>query len=266
MSFFTDLFGDEGERAAIYSGMFDQSRQDLMSGYSEFQQYLTQAYDMLLGETGGQRYRQDYMAGIDALDSAITSARSFMSESFAQQQQYLEQGYEASSSRVREQFEQARAQTEARQAFTGLSQTSFAQSQLAGLEAGEGQALGMIQERRAENLSALMGQQAAMQSQFDLNAGGALMQARAGLAAGSFGTTTAASNLLAQIGQAGMQTYGQIAQFRFDQGQLRARNVGSGFNLGGALIGTGLGIVGNMFAPGIGGAIGGAAGGAAGGS
>lgn len=252
MGFFTDLFGSEGDREYLFSQAFDQASGDLLTGYGEFQDYLSQAYDMMMGDMGGDRFRSDYQAGITQLEGALDSARSFMQSSFASQREYLEQGYDASKDQTSAAFDQAMQRTSQRNAFTGMGNTSFGASMLTAIDQQEGNALGLIDERRNENLAALMGQQAAMNSQFELNAGGALMNAQAGLASGSFNTTTAAAGLLQSIGQAGLNTYGQIAQFRYGTGENQAANVGSGFNLGGALIGMAGGAISSMIAPGVG--------------
>jgi len=198
-------------------------------------------------EANIDQYRADFMAGIESLDSAIASARSGMSGAFAAQRQLLEAGFQSSKDEINSQFAASRGQMVSRNAFSGMGNTSFGQSMVDALGTERAKQIGLVDERQRMAQVELEGQQAAMRNQFELAAGGAQLNARSALAAGTLGGMQAYGsqygNLLAALGSQAANTYGGIAELQSGLGTNLARNVGSGFNLGSALIGGGLAAV-----------------------
>lgn len=261
MGFLTDLFGDEGDRADIYNDLFGQAQDTLREGFTEYQQYLTEAMQFLMGERASniEQYRADYQRGIASLEQAISTARSGMEDAFAQQRSLLSEGFDATKRSISGQFDQAAGRLDQQQAFTGLANTSMAGSQDTALMAERGRRLGLVDERQRMAQADLLGQQTRLSTQFNMQAGQSLMQAQAGLArgtlAGQQSYVSPAFGALTSLASAAQNTYGGIAGLQSGLGDRLAANVGSGFNLGGVLTGAAIGTGLNAIVPGSGSAM-----------
>ncbi|MED5527761.1 MAG: hypothetical protein VYC81_03765, partial [Actinomycetota bacterium] len=142
------------------------------------------------------------------------------------------------------------ASTTAQQAFTGLGNTSFGQANIGAIQRQGALDLGLLGEREQMTMADLIGQQT--QAAF-----GAQTSAAANLFNAGSGFTQGLTNL--QMGLAGNLFQGQqaiagnvfgaqqnMAAQSLQGGQMQAQNVGTGFNLGGALLGAGIGALGSI--------------------
>lgn len=272
MGFLTDLFGDEGDRADLYNDYYGQAQNTLRAGFGEFQRYLADAIRFMTERRNANidQYRADYRRGIDSLQQAITTAAEDMADAFGRQRSLLNEGFNATKASIGQQFDLAQGQLSQRNAFTGLSQTSFGGAQQTALGAERGLQMGLVDERQRLAMSQLLGQQNTLSTQFQMQAGQSMLAAQSGLAGGTLAGMTGYDQSIAQamMGLAGQanQTYAGIAGLQSGLGDRLASNVGTGFNLGSTLIGAGIGAgTAYLGGLGLGAGLGGAAGGAAGG-
>jgi hypothetical protein len=165
----------------------------------------------------------------------------------------METGFDASREQLRLGTQAQLASTTAANAFTGLGNTSFGQSSLNAVQASGALQQGLLSERESQMMSDLVGSQGAALFNADQNAAQMLLGAGQNYAQGLAnlqsaytgmqfgGMTTQASNVLnAQTSMAGNIFQGNMGM---------AQNVGSGFNLGGALIGAGIGAAASWLSP-----------------
>lgn len=240
MGFLNDLFGDEAARADMlraerrrfeknmlenYLPLFESRMTDLIAQVEADQQTDIAALTAAFQE---QRDTFDQMV-TQNMERGFDEAAELLSQSFGQELKDIERASEAASTR-----------SIAQGALTGLGMTSFGQAQTEAIRQ-EGQR----DQTRAKQQFAQQGMQLA------LNRAGAMAdvgQAQIGLIGQQAGimsdTRRAYTSAISGLGQTlATQTLGSqtgVAQAGLDVGMSLANNIGTGFNLGGALVGAGM--------------------------
>jgi hypothetical protein len=141
---------------------------------------------------------------------------------------------------IRRMSESAELRQMAQNSLTGLSQTSFGQSQLGAIRTeGEREVRRAEEKYRMADIELQLNRATTMsqagQQQVDLIGGqaGALSDLRRAY-------TTSISGLQTSLAERMLQGGENVAEGGFETAMGRAQNIGSGFNLGGALVGAGL--------------------------
>lgn len=249
MGFLDDLFGDEGERDRMLRKQLREYRTSMGEYLGQYEDLMNDALSFL----GSQRdsdisaFTELYQSTISDYQSAFEMSRMGLLESFAEQRQFVEQGFDASREQLRLGTERQLASTRAANAFTGLGNTSFGQSTLNAVTEQGALQQGLLSERENQMMSDLVGAQGAALFNADQSAAQALMGAGQNFAAGLSAMNQSYTGMQFQ-GMSNMASNLFNAQSTFASnllsgGQAQVANVGSGFNLGGALLGAGIGVL-----------------------
>lgn len=255
---FSDLFGDEKKRDRAMKRAFAQF-EERMAGYLEtFEERfgsiisdleIERDADMAAFTQGFQNAISNYQeAVIGRLESGFGEARGLMEEGFDQTLQDIDRQTEAATLR-----------SVAQGALSGVSGTGFGQAQTEAIRAE-----GERERRRADE------QFRREMSNLVLSETGALAEAGGNLTNLMVQQTTGESDLRRAYSSAitglqssmAQQVFGaqqNIASTGFETELARAQNIGSGFNLGEALVNAGIAYATGGIGSAIGGAIGGAA-------
>ena len=227
MGFLNDLFGDEAARADMLKAERQRFEKNMLEEYLPlFESRMTDLIAQV--ESDQQRDTFDQMV-TQNMERGFDEASELLSQSFGQELKDIERASEAASTR-----------SIAQGALTGLGMTSFGQAQTEAIRQ-EGQR----DQSRAKQQFAQQGMQLA------LNRAGAMAdvgQAEVGLIGQQAGimsdTRRAYTSAISGLGQTlATQTLGSqtgVAQAGLDVGMSLANNIGTGFNLGGALVGAGM--------------------------
>ena len=258
MGFFSDMFGDEADRDAAMARAFQQYQSQMNQYISDFESRfglivsdleMERDADMAAFTEGFQNAISNYQeAVIGRLESGFGEARGLMEEGFDQTLEDIDRQTEAASLR-----------SLAQGSLTGLGGTSFGAAQTEAIRTQGGRERRRANEQFRREMSNLV-----------LSETGALAEAGGGLTNLMVQQTTGESDLRRAYSSAisglqssmAQQVFGaqqNIASTGFETDMARAQNIGSGFNLGEALVNAGIAYV----TGGIGSAIGGAAIGAA---
>lgn len=239
MGFLNDLFGDEAARDRALARGFEQYRDSMST-------YLTEFEDRMLANIADVRAAEQ--VDIAALQEAFAQqAKVFddivmgsLTEGFDSAQAKLDQGFSMEQDDIRRMSESAELRQMAQNSLTGLSQTSFGQSQLGAIRTeGEREVRRAEEKYRMADIELQLDRARTMstagQQQVDLigNQAGSLSDLRRAY-------TTSISGLQTSLAERMLEGGENIAEGGFDTAMGRAQNIGTGFNLGGALVGAGL--------------------------
>ena len=251
MGFLNDLFGDEGKRADMLKA--ERRRFEGMM----LDQYLPLFEQRMMGII--DQVSADQALDIESLQASFQEQRALFDERVTSQ---LEEGFDAAAAKLSDTYgqelqdisratEAASLRSVAQGALSGLGMTSFGQAQTQAIDRE-----GAREERRSKERFAERGMQLDLnRAQTMANVG----QAEIGLIGQQAGQlsdvrrsyTAAISGLGQQLASQTLASQTGVAQAGLDIGQSLVANVGTGFNLGGQLVGAGISaITGGMGAPG----------------
>ena len=263
MGFMDDLFGDEGDRDRIFQDALDQYSGDMGGFINRYRALMQESFDFLgqQRDMDMDRYESMYQSSIGDYRESLSAARRDLISSFGEQRGLLEEGFDASREQLRLGVQQQRASTQASGAFTGIGNTSFGQGQLNAVDRRGSLDMGLLEERERMMTSDLIGGQAAALYNADATGAGNILNAGSQMAQGIAGMSQAYT--MAQYGglanMAGNIFAGQQSNSanQLNYSRFQAGNVGSGFNLGGVMIGAGVGALSSYMTGGMGGGGGG---------
>jgi hypothetical protein len=254
----SDLFGDEGDRDAAMRRAFQQYKSEMNQYIGGFESRFGNIINQVMADrdTDIAAFSAMYQQGIDQYESSMAR----LEAGFGEARGLLEEGIDQTLEDIATSSEAAAARSMAQGALTGLGGTSFGAAQT---EAYRQE--GAREGRRAQEQ--FRGQMADL----SLREGASMFEAGAGLSSMITQRATAESDLRRSYTSAisglqqslAQQVFGAqqgIAGAGFETDMARAENIGSGFNLGEALVNAGIAYA----TGGIGSAIGGAVGGAIG--
>tara|TARA_A200000159_G_scaffold153014_2_gene164527 strand:+ start:2081 stop:2866 length:786 start_codon:yes stop_codon:yes gene_type:complete len=251
MGFLDDLFGDEKERRQAMERAFAQYKQDMS-------QYLNQFESRMLGtiedvraaeEIDTAALSEDFANQIASFDALVMGS---LTEGFDAAQAKMDEGFSVEQEDIRIAAQDAELRSVAQSALTGVGATSFGQSQIQAVRTEGQRELRRSEEKyRMANIELLLNRASTM------GAAGSQRVGIMGQQAGAMSDlrrayTSSITGLSSSIAQGMLQGQSQIAQAGYETGMGVAQNIGSGFNLGGALLGAGL----SLATAGIGGAMG----------
>lgn len=251
MGFLSDLFGDEKKRDRAMREAFQQYKASMGMYLEEFEnRMLSTIGDVQAAE------QEDIGALQEAFQSQIASFDNLvmgsLTEGFDAAQAKMAEGFSIEQEDIRRAAESAELRQMAQNQLTGLGATSFGQSMLAATRMEGQRELRRSEEKyrmadidlllnRASTMSAAGQQRVALEGQ----QAGALSDVRRAY-------TTSITGLSTSIAQGMLEGGSNIASTGYNTAMGRAQNIGTGFNLGGALVGAGL----SLATAGIGGALG----------
>lgn len=246
----SDLFGDEADRDRAMRKAFEEYKTEMTQYLADFEGRFGDIISMVESDRdvdieaftqGFQLAIDNYQEGvIDQLAAGFGEARGLMEQGFDQTLQDIERSSEAASLR-----------SLAQGALSGVSGTAFGQAQTEAIRAE-----GERERRRADEsfrreMSNLALSEAGALAEAEGNMTNLMVQRTTGESDLRRAYTSSISGLQSTLAQTLFGGGQSIAQAGFDTGMARAQNIGSGFNLGQALVGAGLAVA----TGGIGGAL-----------
>ncbi len=237
----SDLFGDEGERDAAMARAFQQFKTEMTGYLADFEG----RFDDIIGQVTADRdtdlaaFEEGYRNAINNYQESVIDR---LSSGFTEARGLMEEGFDQTLSDIARTSEAQTLRSMAQGALSGVSQTGFGQAQTEAIRQEGEREMRRADEAFRREYSDLV-----------LRETGALAEAGSQMTNLQIGQTTGMSDLrraytssitglqttLAQSLLGGGQT---IAQAGYDTEMARAQNIGSGFNLGQALVGAGIGI------------------------
>lgn len=239
MGFLNDLFGDEAARDRAMAQGFEQYRDSMSTYLTEFEErFLNTIADVQAAEQEDISALQEAFARQTQMFDELVMGS--LTEGFDSAKAKLDQGFSVEQDDIRRMSESAELRQMAQNTLSGLGQTSFGQSQLGAIRSEGQRELRRSEEKyrmadidmmlnRASAVSAAGQQRAALEGQ----QAGALSDVRRAY-------TTSISGLQTSLAERMLQGGENIAEGAFSTAMGRAQNIGTGFNLGGALVGAGL--------------------------
>jgi len=233
----SDLFGDEGERDAAMARAFQQFKTEMTGYLADFEG----RFDDIIGQVTADRdtdlaaFEEGYRNAINNYQESVIDR---LSSGFTEARGLMEEGFDQTLSDIARTSEAQTLRSMAQGALSGVSQTGFGQAQTEAIRQEGEREMRRADEAFRREYSDLV-----------LRETGALAEAGSQMTNLQIGQTTGMSDLrraytssitglqstLAQTMLGGGQT---IAQAGFDTEMARAQNIGSGFNLGGVLVGA----------------------------
>ena len=239
MGFLSDLFGDEGERDAMMRRAFAQY-EERMTGYlADFES----RFGSIIGDLEAERdadmaaFTQGFQNAISNYQEAVVGR---LEAGFGEARGLMEEGFDQTLQDIDRQTEAASLRSVAQGALSGVSGTGFGQAQTEAIRAEGGRERRRADESFRREMSNLV-----------LNETGALAEAGGNLTNLMVQQTTGESDLRRAYSSAitGLGTTmastlleggSNIAGAGYDTMMQRAANVGTGFNLGQAVVNAGL--------------------------
>ncbi len=239
MGFLNDLFGDEAARDRALAQGFEQYRDSMSTYLTEFEdRFLNTIADVQAAEQADISALQEAFARqTQIFDELVLGS---LTEGFDAAKTKLDQGFSVEQEDIRRMSESAELRQMAQNSLTGLGQTSFGQSQLGAIRSEGQRELRRSEEKfRMADIDMMLNRAGAVaeagrqRSALEGQQAGALSDVRRAY-------TTSISGLQTSLAERMLQGGENIAEGGFETAMGRAQNIGTGFNLGGALVGAGL--------------------------
>ena len=251
MGFLSDLFGDEADRDAAMARTLAQYRNEMQSYIGQFQASFAgivrdleseRSADMAAFTEGFQNAISNYQeAVIGRLESGFGEARGLMEEGFDQTLEDIDRQTEAASLR-----------SVAQGALTGLGATSFGQAQTEAIRAEGGRERRRADEQFRREMSNLALSEAGALAEAGSNVTNLMVQQTTGESDLRRAYSSAISGLQSSMAPLVLAAQQNVAGVGYETGMARMENIGSGFNLGGALVGAGVSALTGGLAGGLG--------------
>ena len=251
MGFLSDLFGDEADRDAAMARTLAQYRSEMGRYISSFQMSAAgiirdleseRSADMAAFTEGFQNAISNYQeAVIGRLESGFGEARGLMEEGFDQTLEDIDRQTEAASLR-----------SVAQGALSGLGATSFGQAQTEAIRAEGGRERRRADEQFRREMSNLALSEAGALAEAGSNVTNLMVQQTTGESDLRRAYSSAITGLQSSMAQQVFGAQQNVAGVGYETGMMRMENIGSGFNLGGALVGAGVSALTGGLAGGLG--------------
>lgn len=259
MGLFDNLFGGRSN----FKGAIRQMEQ----AYAGVRQYSDAEYGKIVDEYLKERtanadvYSRAYREAVDQYSSLMAQSREAFQKSSQQAYQTLAAGRDASKALMQQQADLATGRAQVSGMLTGLANTTFGQNYVNAVAAQGALQVGAIEEQYAQTLASAQQAQANALAQMEQNAAQSLFGAGLGSAQYQSGqyqqyTTAAQAARSARLASnLAFRTRPIEARYAADT-QLAMMDMQSGSALGGALLGSAIGTLGQTIGGGFGQAIG----------
>lgn len=239
MGFLSDIFGDEGERDAMMQRAFAQY-EERMTGYlADFES----RFESIIGDLEAERdadmaaFTQGFQNAISNYQEAVIGR---LESGFGEARGLMEEGFDQTLEDIDRQTEAASLRSLAQGALSGLGATSFGQAQTEAIRTEGGRERRRADEQFRREMSNLALSEAGALAE----AGGNLTSLMVQQTTGESDLRRAYSSAITGLGTTMASTLleggSNIAGLGYDTMMQRVANIGTGFNLGEAIINTGL--------------------------
>ena len=247
----TDLFGDEGDRDEAMRRAFEEYKTEMTQYLSDFEGRFGDIISMVESDRdvdiaaftqGFQSAIDNYQEGvIDQLAAGFGEARGLMEQGFDQTLQDIERSSEAASLR-----------SVAQGALSGVSGTGFGQAQTEAIRSEGDRERRRADESFRREMSNLALSEAGALAEAEGNMTNLMVQSTTGESDLRRSYTSSIAGLQSTLAQTMLGGGQSIADAGYQTGMGRAQNIGSGFNLGGVLVGAGVSALTGGIAGGVG--------------
>lgn len=233
----SDLFGDEADRDRAMRRAFEEYKTEMTQYLADFEGRFSDIISMVESDRdvdieaftqGFQSAIDNYQEGvIDQLAAGFGEARGLMEQGFDQTLQDIERSSEAASLR-----------SMAQGALSGVSGTGFGQAQTEAIRAEGDRERRRADESFRREMSNLALSEAGALAEAEGNLTNLMVQRTTGESDLRRAYTSSISGLQSTLAQTLLGGGQSIADAGYQTGMGRAQNIGSGFNLGGVLVGA----------------------------
>tara|TARA_A100000171_G_C2134237_1_gene148944 strand:+ start:152 stop:967 length:816 start_codon:yes stop_codon:yes gene_type:complete len=251
MGFFSDLFGDEKDRDRAMARAFAQYRTEMTQYLSQFEDRFSDIISMVESDRDVDiaAFTEGFQTAIDNYQEGVIDQ---LAAGFGEARGLMEQGFDQTLEDIQRQTEAASLRSLAQGALSGVSGTGFGQAQTEAIRAEGARELRRADESFRREMSNLALSEAGALAEAEGNMTNLMVQRTTGESDLRRAYTASISGLQSTLAQTMLAGGQSIADAGFQTGMGRAQNIGSGFNLGQALVGAGLAVA----TGGIGGALG----------
>ena len=251
MGFLSDLFGDEADRDAAMARTLGQYRSEMGRYISSFQM----SFAGIIRDLRAER-EADMAAFTEGFQNAISNYQEAvigrLESGFGEARGLMEQGFDQTLEDIDRQTEAASLRSVAQGALSGLGATSFGQAQTEAIRAEGGRERRRADEQFRREMSNLALSEAGALAEAGSNVTNLMVQQTTGESDLRRAYSSAISGLQSSMAQQVFGAQQNVAAVGYETGMARAENVGSGFNLGEALVGAGIGMATGGLAGGLG--------------
>lgn len=239
MGFFDDLFGDEGDRDAAMARAFQQYKREINQYLGRFES----RFGSIIGGLEAER-DADMAAFVEGFQNAISNYQEAvigrLESGFGEARGLMEEGFDQTLEDIDRQTEAASLRSVAQGALTGLGGTSFGAAQTEAIRAQGGRERRRAAEQFRREMSNLVLSEAGALAEAGGNLTNLMVQQTTGESDLRRAYSSAISGLQSSLAQQVLGVQQGIGQVGFQTSMARAENIGTGFNLGQAVVNAGL--------------------------